>query len=99
MPGYRLCLVCGERRPLFSYRGVVRADRHHTLCFECFRAEANRLRAWTPGGDARPAASRTVVDRAALLGDIALRRRRAIIRARRALEAPLLVAEARAMAS
>jgi hypothetical protein len=41
----RLCLACGERRPLFFYRGVVKADRDHNLCFECFRAEVNRLRA------------------------------------------------------
>jgi len=107
MPGRRVCLGCGERRPLFAYRGVVKADRHHDLCFECYRAEGNRLRAWQPGDAAdglgraaqRPAMARSVADRAALLGEIAARRRHALIRARRALDAPLPVAELRALAS
>lgn len=91
----RLCLACGERRAVFSYRGVVKADRHHTLCFACYRAEANRLRARllsaAPAGVApveaglRP--SKTFGDRAALLADLGARRRRAQILARRALEA------------
>ena len=29
----------------FRYEGEVRADRDHTLCFRCFRAEVNRARA------------------------------------------------------
>jgi hypothetical protein len=40
----RRCQGCGARRALFRYRGVVKADRDHTLCFECFRAERNRRR-------------------------------------------------------
>lgn len=104
MPGYRQCMACGERRPLFAYRGVVKADRHHHLCFQCYRAEGNRLRAWNPCDAAgliarRPAAARSVADRAALLREIAARRRHALIRARRALDAPLPVAEWRALAS
>lgn len=107
MPGHRFCLACGERRPLFAYRGVVKADRHHTLCFACYRAEGNRLRAWQPGDAADaagaavagPAAARSVADRGALLREIAARRRRALIRARRALDAPLPVADLRARAS
>ena len=39
-----LCLACRERKARFRYRGEVRADRHHTLCFECFRSETNRSR-------------------------------------------------------
>ena len=39
-----LCLACRERKALFRYRGEVRADRYHTLCFECFRSETNRSR-------------------------------------------------------
>ncbi len=39
-----MCRLCLERKARFRYRGVVKADRHHTLCFECFRAAANRLR-------------------------------------------------------
>lgn len=41
----RLCAGCRRRRALFRYRGEVRADRDHTLCFECFRGETNRARA------------------------------------------------------
>jgi hypothetical protein len=41
----KLCKRCWERKALFQYRGVVRADRHHTLCFECFRSERERRRA------------------------------------------------------
>ena len=40
-----LCAACRERKARFRYRGEVRADRDHTLCFECYRAEINRLRA------------------------------------------------------
>jgi hypothetical protein len=90
----RLCLGCGERRARFQYRGVVKADHDHTLCFECFRAERNRLRPSTmssggwlaPLASPRPCASKTVGDRAALYLDILTRRRRAQIMARHALE-------------
>ena len=41
----RLCRSCAERKALFRYRGVVKADRDHTLCFECYRAERDRRRA------------------------------------------------------
>jgi hypothetical protein len=40
-----LCAACQARKARFRYRGDVRADRDHTLCFECFRREANRARA------------------------------------------------------
>lgn len=40
-----MCHGCQERRARFRYRGEVRADRDHTLCFECFRAERERQRA------------------------------------------------------
>lgn len=40
-----LCESCRERKARFQYRGEVRADRDHTLCFECFRSERNRRRA------------------------------------------------------
>ena len=39
-----LCQRCRDRKAKFQYRGVVRADRDHTLCFECYRAERNRGR-------------------------------------------------------
>ncbi len=72
----RLCLGCGERRARFSYRGVVKADRHHTLCFECYRAELQRAR------------SRRLVNGAtdpAVYRDLDRRRRQAVMTARRAL--------------
>jgi len=105
--GARLCLACGERRPLFYYRGVVKADRDHTLCFECYRAELNRLRvrrlsAFAVGAsiaNPRPQPSKAIGDRAALLADIAARRRRAQMAARHAVEAPPPVRAAEALAS
>jgi hypothetical protein len=40
-----LCAACQERKARFKYRGEVRADRDHNLCFECYRGETNRARA------------------------------------------------------
>ena len=40
-----LCAMCQERKARFRYRGEVRADRDHTLCFKCYRGEVNRARA------------------------------------------------------
>ena len=40
-----VCLQCRTQRSLFRYRGEVRADRDHTLCFRCFRSEVERARA------------------------------------------------------
>jgi hypothetical protein len=40
----RSCQSCRNRKARFQYRGVVRADRDHTLCFECYRSEINRQR-------------------------------------------------------
>ena len=39
-----LCAACQERKARFRYRGEVRADRDHTLCFECYRGEINSAR-------------------------------------------------------
>ena len=39
-----LCMACQGRKARFKYRGEVRADRDHTLCFECYRGEVNRAR-------------------------------------------------------
>ena len=39
------CQSCRDRKARFSHRGSVRADRDHTLCFECFRRERERQRA------------------------------------------------------
>jgi hypothetical protein len=40
-----LCALCRTGRALYRYRGVVRADRDHDLCFRCFRSERDRHRA------------------------------------------------------
>ena len=40
-----LCAACQARKARFQYRGEIRADRDHTLCFECYRGETNRARA------------------------------------------------------
>ena len=40
-----LCAACQERKARFRYRGEVRADPDHTLCFERHRGEVNRARA------------------------------------------------------
>ena len=39
------CQSCRDRKARFSFRGSVRADRDHTLCFECYRRERERQRA------------------------------------------------------
>ena len=38
------CVECRRRRSLFRYRGVVKADSDHTLCFQCYRGLRDRLR-------------------------------------------------------
>lgn len=44
----RRCAACGNRRPLYRYRGgPVRADRRHDLCMQCWRSVLDRLRALT----------------------------------------------------
>ena len=39
-----LCLGCRSQRARFRYRGRVRADRDHTLCFRCYRSLRDRVR-------------------------------------------------------
>jgi hypothetical protein len=39
------CQGCRERKARFRFRGRVKADRDHTLCFECYRATRERRRA------------------------------------------------------
>jgi hypothetical protein len=41
----RACHICHDRKARFRYRGEVRADRQHVLCFACFRSERDRRRA------------------------------------------------------
>jgi hypothetical protein len=37
------CVACQRRRSLFRYRGVVKADADHTLCFQCYRTLRDQL--------------------------------------------------------
>jgi len=41
----KLCLECGTHRALFRYRGKVKRDAKHTLCFRCFHSLKDSLRA------------------------------------------------------
>jgi hypothetical protein len=41
----RVCVECKEHRALFRFRGRVRRDEKHTLCFRCFRSQQDSLRA------------------------------------------------------
>ena len=105
--GGRLCQTCGERRAQYIRHGIVKADRTHTLCFECFRAERNRVSARGLAGDGwlgplaspLPPASKMVGDRAGLFADLEFRRRRAQIAARHELEQPGVPVPVRALAS
>ena len=105
--GGRLCQTCGERRAQYIRHGIVKADRTHTLCFECFRAERNRVRARRLAGDGwlapcaspLPPASKMVGDRAGLFADLDIRRRRAQIAARHECEQPEAPGALRALAS
>ena len=49
-----LCAACQARKARFRYRGRVRANRDHTLCFECYRREIDRTRARRLTESARP---------------------------------------------
>jgi hypothetical protein len=40
-----VCVSCHEKRSVFRYHGAVRADRDHTLCFRCYRALRDSVRA------------------------------------------------------
>jgi hypothetical protein len=40
-----VCRECESRRALFRYRGMVKWDRYHTLCFQCYRRYLDRQRA------------------------------------------------------
>ena len=44
IPLVHRCVECRRRRSLFRYRGVVKADSDHTLCFQCYRGLRDRLR-------------------------------------------------------
>ena len=39
----KVCAGCERQRALFRYHGVVKWDRYHTLCRQCFRAQRDAL--------------------------------------------------------
>ncbi len=78
-PDRQLCTGCRQRPARFQYRGRVRADRSHTLCFQCYRAAMDRARE-----DVRLVVRLTGDAR---YDELARRRRRAQIAARHALAA------------
>jgi hypothetical protein len=67
-----LCVQCQSRPARYQYRGAVKADRSHTLCFQCYRAELNSVRTVrfreTPAefarmGDGQPVAFPSIIGR------------------------------------
>lgn len=95
----RSCEGCGHHQTLFRYRGDVKADRMHRLCFQCYRALKDSVRrvvapqscnwpaavATNPAPPARAAVRATDGDRQALYDSLHLRRRCAQLAARHAL--------------
>ena len=81
----RNCHVCRDRKARFRFRGEVRADREHVLCFECFRSERNRQAArrladegppQSPfGGIAAALTARQIAHRSLMLGHLATARK------------------------
>ena len=41
----KLCIACRAHRSLFRFRGVVKRDNDHNLCFRCFRSLRDSVRA------------------------------------------------------
>ena len=89
----RTCTACGERRSRFYIRGTVKADRTHTLCFECYRRLVNRTRARQQGSlnvrllpSSLPGPAAVRGDRAAFQAELLRRRRQALLVARHAAD-------------
>ena len=61
------CHCCQERKARFQYRGAVRADRDHTLCFECYRSQRDRRRAQLLADPDRPRSTPSPFAGAAIL--------------------------------
>lgn len=40
----KFCLDCRHRKALFRFRGVVKHDDDHKLCFRCYRSHVDRFR-------------------------------------------------------
>jgi hypothetical protein len=84
-PTTRLCAGCRAKEARYGFREADGVDRARTLCFECFRMEldrrqrvaAQRARGWN--------AEQAPLPLAETLKELSVRRRRAQIAARRAL--------------
>ena len=68
------CQSCRQRRDRFRFTGTVRADRQHTLCFECYRALRDRIRARNVGETRSPEGARSSYVRSLTPRQIAHRR-------------------------
>ena len=77
----KTCQSCQARKARFRHRGAVRADRDHTLCFECFRAERERRRArlFAQADIESQGSIRSPFDTAASLADRDIAHRRAML--------------------
>jgi hypothetical protein len=73
------CQSCRERKARFECRGVVRADRDHTLCFECYRSARDRRRAEMLAETDRPRSFASPFAEAPRPGDRNLAHRRAML--------------------
>jgi hypothetical protein len=69
------CQRCRDRKALFQYRGQVKADRNHTLCFECYRSARERQRAERLSCSNPPTGGRLFGSRLLTDDEIAHRRR------------------------
>jgi hypothetical protein len=41
---HHICMTCRERWARFRFRGRVKRDDDHTLCFACYRSQRDSLR-------------------------------------------------------
>jgi len=82
----RICQCCRKRKARFQYRGRVRADRDHVLCFECYRSERERRRAKL-SAVAAPGMLESLLSRPALTTREIAHRRRMLQHLRTAAEA------------
>lgn len=61
----RVCRGCEARRAIFRGRGIATWDPYRTLCVQCYRRHADRLRA-CPGSEAPATVDAAPADRAAV---------------------------------
>jgi hypothetical protein len=74
------CQSCYARKARFRFRGVVKADRDHVLCFECYRSARDRRRAQILAGVERLAPLRSPFSGASGVSGRQLAHRRLMVR-------------------